>query len=117
MREVIGLRIRRALVFHEAEDLTGSRHGALHDHRVALADVLAGDLVLVVERGVGDDDAANGDGLQPRHGCQCTGASDLDVDLLKNRRRLLGGEFVRQAPRGLRETKPSRCCQSRRFTM
>ncbi len=63
-----------------------------------IADVLAGDLVLVVQCGVGDDDAAHRHRLQPRHRRQGAGAANLNVDLLQHRRRLLGGELVRQAP-------------------
>ena len=56
------------------------------------------DLVLVVQRGVGDDDAADGDRMQLGDRRQRAGAADLDLDRLDARRRPLGGEFVRHRP-------------------
>ena len=51
-----------------------------------------------MQRGVGDDDAADGDGPQLGHRRQRAGAPDLDFDSLDDRRRALGGEFVRDRP-------------------
>ena len=98
LREVIGPGMGRTLLRHETEDLRNDVACALHDHRVALADVLAGDLVLVVQRGVGDDNTTHGHGLKPRDGGESTRAAHLDIDLLQHRRRLLGGELVGEAP-------------------
>src|SRR6185503_887579 len=44
------------------------------------------------------DDAADGDRLEPRHRRQRTGAADLNIDAIEDRRRLLGREFVRNRP-------------------
>src|SRR6185312_14979127 len=49
-------------------------------------------------RRVRHDDAANGDRLEPRHRRQRAGASDLDIDAVEDRRRLLGREFMRNRP-------------------
>jgi hypothetical protein len=51
-----------------------------------------------VQRRVGDDDAADGDRLEPRDRGELAGAADLDVDRAQRRLGALGGEFVREAP-------------------
>ena len=56
------------------------------------------DFVLVVQRGVGDDDAADGDRPQFGDRRQRAGAADLDLDRFDDRRRALGGKFVRHRP-------------------
>ena len=96
--EDIGLRVRRPLVEHDREHLRDDVAGALHHHRVADAHVLARDLVLVVQGGVGDDDAADGHGLELGDRRERAGAADLDVDRLDDRHRLLGWELVRDRP-------------------
>ena len=71
---------------------------ALNDHRVALADPLALDLVLVVERGAADHDAADGDRAQIGHRGERAGAPDLYGDRLEHGLGLLGGEFMGDRP-------------------
>ena len=88
----------RPLVGDDADDLRNDVAGALHDDRVADAHVLALDLVLVVQRRVGDDDAADGHRLQPGDGRQRAGAPHLDVDAVEDGHRLLGGELVGDGP-------------------
>ena len=56
-------RRRGRLSSDDFENLRDDVAGALHDDRVADPHVEPRDLVLVVQRGVGDDDAADGDGL------------------------------------------------------
>ena len=51
---------------HGADDLRDHVTGALDDHHVALADVLAVDVLLVVERRPRDGDAADLDRLEHR---------------------------------------------------
>ena len=82
----------------DLEDLRNDVARALHHDRVADAHVLAGDLVLVVQGGVGDDDAADRDGLELGDRGQRAGAPDLDLDRLEHGRRPLGGELVRDRP-------------------
>ena len=58
----------------------------------------AADVILVVERGVLDHDAADGDRLQARDRRERAGAADLDVDRQQLGGRLLGGELVGDRP-------------------
>ena len=58
----------------------------------------ARDLVLVVQRGVGDDDAADGHRMQLGDRRQRAGAADLDLDRFDDRRRPFGRELVRDRP-------------------
>ena len=88
----------RPLVEHDFENLRDDVAGALHDDGVADAHAEPRDLVLVVQRRVGDDDAADGDGLQFGDRRQRAGAPDLDLDRVDDRRRALGGELVRGGP-------------------
>src|SRR3546814_15144542 len=80
---------------------------------VVLTDALAGiadalDVVLVVQRRIGDDDAADGDRGETRNRCQRARTTDLDVDVFDRRERLLGREFVGRRPawRTRTETEP-----------
>jgi hypothetical protein len=78
----------------------------LRDHvaRALQHDAVAGphpqprDLVPVVQRRVGHDDAADRHRLQPRDRSQLAGAPDLDVDGVQRRLRALGRELVRDRP-------------------
>ena len=72
--------------------------GALDADRVADANILARDLVFVVQRRVGDDDAADRHRIEPRDGRQRAGAPDLNFDVAQNGRRLFGREFMRRRP-------------------
>ena len=91
---------RRAarLAGRRAENLRDDVAGALDDHGVADADVLAGDFVLVVQGGAGDQHTADIDALQPGDGGERAGAADLDVDLFQQGGGLLGGEFPGGGP-------------------
>ena len=71
---------------------------ALDPDTVADAQAEALDLIAIVERDVGDDDAADANRRKPADGSKLAGAADLDVDRFKRRFGLLGGEFVRKAP-------------------
>ena len=112
----------------DVDDLRDDVAGALDDDRVADAQVLAVadrlavgadplDVVLVVERRVGDDDAADGDRLEP-----ATGVSEpVRPTWMSMPRRIVcacsAANLCAIAQRGLRETKPSRACRSRRSTL
>src|SRR5690606_18658837 len=87
-----------AQVFDHADDLGDDVASALQDDGVADADVLAGDLVFVVQGGVAHHDAADGDGVQARDGGQGAGAADLDVDAFQHGRGLLRRELVGDGP-------------------
>ncbi len=68
MRKFVGFGILGPLFQHDAEDLRNDITRALQPHRIADANILAGDLVFVMQRRIGDDDAADGNGLKPRTG-------------------------------------------------
>src|SRR5579883_2213433 len=62
--EHVGLGAARPLLRHDAHDLRDDVARTLHDHGIADPHVLAGDLVLVVERRPLDDHATDSDRLQ-----------------------------------------------------
>ena len=80
------------------DDLRDDVARALQHDAVAGAHAEPRDLVGIVQRRVGHDDAADRHRLEPRDRGQLAGAADLDVDSLKRRLGALGGEFVRQPP-------------------
>src|SRR5690606_21145449 len=96
--EDVGLGALGTQRIDHADDLGDDVPGALQDDGVADADVLAGDLVLIVQGGVADHDAADGDGMQAGDGGQGAGAADLNVDAFQHGRRLLRREFVGDGP-------------------
>ena len=92
-----------ALLDHRRDDLRDHVAGAQHDHLVALADVLALQVLLVVEGRGGDGDAADVDRLQHRERQQVPGPPDVPDDLVQLRRRgrrreLPGDRPARLAP-------------------
>jgi hypothetical protein len=89
--------VARALLL-DARDFGNDVARAAHHHRVALPDVLAADLVLVVQRRVHDRGAAHEDRLQARDGRDGAGAAHLEFDVEQFGGRFLGGEFVRDGP-------------------
>ena len=107
MGEVIGLGLRRTLVFHHAHDLRDHIARTLHHNRVANADILARDLIFIVQRRIGDDDATHRDGLEFSHRRQGTRATDLDFNIAQDGDGLFRREFMglRPARRARHETK------------
>ena len=98
VRKLEGLRGRRTFALDHRYDLGNDIAGALDDDRIALADLLAGDLVLVVERRPADHDAADRDGTQVGHRGERAGAADLDRDRFEHGLRPLGGKFMGDGP-------------------
>ena len=107
-------RVGRAALGHHRHDLRDHVAGALHDHRVADADVLARDLVLVVQRG----------SLRPATPPTFTGSSSATGVSAPVRPTWMwiarstvvacsAGNFYAIAQRGARPTKPSRRCKAR----
>ncbi len=90
------LRILRPALGQHTNDFGDHVAGAAHDDGIADVHVLATHLVLVVQRGVDDGDAADEHRLQPRHRRDRAGAADLHVDADDFGRHLLGGELVRE---------------------
>ncbi len=86
---------RTALQDH-ADHLRDHVAGTAHDHGVAHADIAAGHFLLVVQGRVRHGHAPDRDRGQARHGRQCSGASDLHLDVQHLRQGLLGREFVRK---------------------
>ena len=71
-----------------------------HEHRIADADVLALDFILVVQGGAGDGGAGELHGLQLGHGGKHTGAAHLDGDAQQACFFLLRQVFERCGPAG-----------------
>ena len=99
---------RAVAAFQHAENLRDHVAGALQLHRVTDADVFARDLILIVQRGVAHQHAADIDRLEVRARRQRAGAADLDFDAFQNgggafRGKLPGG---RPARRAAGKTKP-----------
>ena len=88
------------MLARRADDLRNHVAGPLDDDDVALADLLAVDVLLVVERRAGDGDAADLDGLEDGPGIESAGATDPDVDLQQLR--------LRGHRRPLERTRPAR---------
>ncbi len=91
-------RSRGTLGRHGFHDLRDDLARLLHEHGIALADVLALDLVLVVQGGPRDGRPGQLDRLQLGHRRELPGASDLHDDLANPCRRLLRGVLHRDGP-------------------
>ena len=98
VRELVGVRAMRPLVEQDFHHLRDHVARALDHDGVADANILARNLVLVVQRRVLHDDAANGDRIEPRDRRERAGAANLDVDRAQHRRRALRRKFVRDSP-------------------
>ena len=83
---------------HDLHDIGNHVAGALDEHGVAHADVLAPDLVLVVQAHVADDDAGQRHGGELGHGRQGAGLADIDLDGLHDGGGLARGELVGDGP-------------------
>ena len=107
--EAIRFRAGRAAVQHDRDDLRDHVAGALQHDGVADTDVLAGDLVLVVQRGAGDQHAADVDWFEFGDRGQRAGAADLDADVAQHRGGLFGRELPgdRPARRAADEAEPA----------
>jgi hypothetical protein len=111
MRKLVRLGALRALFEHDPHDLRNDVPCPLDNDGVADADVdlglaadgqtvavAAGDIVLIVERDVLNDDAADRHRREPRHRRERAGSAHLDIDLEDGRGRLLGGKLMRDGP-------------------
>ncbi len=87
-----------ALLLDDLDDLGNHLARALHDHRIADANVLAADLVLVMKRRVGDGDPADLHRFEIGHGRERAGAADLYANVVDARRDLLRGVLIRNCP-------------------
>ena len=92
------LRVRRPPAQHRADDARDDVAGLLDDHPVAFADVLARDVVGVVQRRHRDRRAGEEHRLEHRERRHRAGAADVDVDPSQQRRLLLRGELEGDRP-------------------
>src|SRR5690349_20682832 len=119
LREMKRPGVLRPLIDDDIDHLRDHIAGALDHHGVADPDVApfpqhlalvadALDVVLVMQRDVLHDDAADTDWLELADRRERAGAPDLDFDVLQHRHGALGGEFVRDRParRARDETEP-----------
>jgi hypothetical protein len=90
----------RAFFQNGFDDVGDDFAGALDDDGVAEVEVEACDLVDVVERDVGDGDAADEDGLELPDGREIAAFADLPADGFQQGRLLLGFVFVGDEPAG-----------------
>src|SRR6202022_1834060 len=96
--ELVRLRVLWAAVEHDPDDLRDHVAGALDHDGVADADILARDLVLVVQGGTLHDDSPDGDRFEHRHRGQRALAAYLDPDVAQHGLRLLRGKFLGDRP-------------------
>src|SRR6516165_9665433 len=113
------LRMFWPLVDHDIDDLRDDVAGALDydgiadpdiaalaQHLALVADAL--DVILIVQRDILHDDAADPDRLELADRRERAGAADLDLDIAQHRHGALGRKFVRKPParRARHETEP-----------
>ena len=91
-------RPRRPARRHDVHHVWDHVAGALDQHRVADPNVLAPDLVLVVEADVADDHTGQLDGIELSARREDPGLADLHADRPDDGGRLARGEFERDRP-------------------
>ena len=119
LREMVRLGIVRTLVDDYIDDLRNDVARTLNDDGIADADVAALaqllaiatdalDVVLVVQRDILHDDAANADGVELANRRKRAGAPDLDLNVLEHGNGAFGRKFMRNRParRSGDEAKP-----------
>jgi hypothetical protein len=85
---------------HRPDDLGDHITAPFDQHAVSDPDVLAADLVLVMERGPADERPGQSDGLEHGHRRQRSRPADLNDDVVDPGRSLSGGELERDRPAG-----------------
>ena len=98
LRQLVRRGIGRSLAQDRADHLGDDLACTVHQHGVTDADVLASDVVLVVQRGLGNRHTADLDRLQHGEGIQAAGASDVDLDGPQHRGGLDGRELEGDGP-------------------
>ena len=91
-------RIGRALVEHRAHDLGNHVTRLVHDDGVALAHVLAADLVDIVQRGARDSGAGDRHRIELRDRREHAGAAHLDANLAQDGLLFLGRKLKGDGP-------------------
>ena len=97
-RHLPRLAAARPVGIDDLDDLRDDVAALFDHHAIADADVLAGDLVGVVQRGVRDRGAGQQHRLEHRHRRHRAGPSDVDGDVLQRGRLLLRRETCRRSP-------------------
>ena len=97
-RERVRRGLGRPLGQHHLHDVGNDVAGALDQHGVAHADVLAADLVLVVQAHVADRDPGQRHGGELGDRRERAGLADVDLDRLHDGGRLTGGELEGDGP-------------------
>ena len=97
-RQMIGLRLCRALFLHHGENFRNDLARLADADGIADADVLLGDKVLIVQRGVRDRRSGQTHGADHRLRRQHAGPSDLDDDVLDHRFLDLRRVFIGTGP-------------------
>ena len=92
--------VGRALIQHHTDHLGNHVAGTTHDDTVTDQKMLAADLVLIVQRGVGDVHAPHEHRLKPGHGREHPGAPHLHEDVLQRGDGLFGRILVGQCETG-----------------
>src|SRR5512140_2373778 len=90
--------VRRATLFHHRNDLWNHIARPLNDDGVVLADIFPFDLVPVVQRGSGYENAAHVDRGKIRYRGRPSQAAYLDHDASNDRQCLLGGKLPGDGP-------------------
>ena len=91
-------RIGPAPIQHRTHYLGDHVARFMNDDGIAHTDVLAADLVDVVQRGAGDGGAGDGHRVELRHGGEHAGAANLDADLSQHGGLLFRRELERDGP-------------------
>ena len=107
----------RALFVQNLDDLRDHVAGALHHHRVADPHVLAGDLVLVVQGGVQTTTPPTVTGRSLATGVSAPVRPTWISIASRTVVARSAGNLCAVAQRGLRETKPRRCCSASSSTL
>ena len=89
---------QRTILEQHGDDSGNYLAGFFDDHRVSDANILAANLVFIVQRCAGDRASTKHDRLEFRNRRQHTGAPDLNGDGTQARRCLLGSIFPRPGP-------------------
>ena len=96
--EIERLGVGGALREHDAEHLRDDLAGLLDADGVAFADILAGDLIGVVQGRAGDGRAGEQDRVELGDGRDGSGAADLHADLAEDGLGLVRRELERHGP-------------------
>ena len=96
----IRFRATRPLLCHHGNNLRDHIARPLHNNCIANTQVLAGNFILVMQRGIGHNHTANRDGPEPRDWRQSPRAPHLNFNTFQNRRCFFRSKLVGNGPAG-----------------